>query len=402
MRVAFALDEGPRIGGVFQQCLSTIVSLQAIRGHEILVLSNRVENLALFNARGIACRRYRFGRIRRTISLTVNRHRSVRLCLRMLPKRLQKSWGSFDGILDQHGVDVVICSSLLPLYIHRHPFIATVYDLCHRERSEFPEVSDSFEFESREAFFHEVLPRALAVLVSSPSLGRNVSQFYGVEPSRLTVLPFLPGLHARRAADSDEVVRVRNKYSLPADYVFYPAQFWPHKNHVYLLEGLKALELSHGLVMHAALSGSDLGNEGYIRNVAGSLELSQRVHFLGFVDSADVGPLYTGARALVMPTYFGPTNIPPLEAMAIGCPVIYSDLPEFREEIGDAALYCDLRDPESLALQLKTIMTRSDIVDSLKRAGRALVEQSNPDLYVAKLQALLDEFDYLRRRWAPA
>jgi len=402
MRVAFVFDEAAQSGGVFQHSLSTVVALQAIRGHEILVLSNRPENLSLVRAKGVVCHSYRFGPLRRTVSLAVNRHRHVRMMFHFLPMSLQRSWGSFDGILDRHGVDVVICFSWVPLYLHHHPFIATVYDLCHREHCEFPEVSESYNFETREAYFREILPRALAVLVSSPSLGRSVSRYYGVDQSRLTVIPFLPALDCRRPADPDDVARVRHKYSLPADYVFYPAQFWPHKNHVYLLEALKALESSDGLVMHAVLSGSNLGNEAHIRGVADRLEISDRVHFLGFVNSADMSALYTGARALVMPTYFGPTNIPPLEAIAIGCPVIYSDLPEFREEMGDAALYCDLRDPASLAAQIKTIVSRRDVVDSLNRAAGVLAERTAAGIYVERLQALLDEFDYVRRRWTAA
>ena len=48
--------------------------------------------------------------------------------------------------------------------------------------------------------------------------------------------------------------------------------------------------------------------------------------------------LYTEALALVMPTYFGPTNLPPLEAFQTGTPVLYSDLPGMREQVGDAAI----------------------------------------------------------------
>jgi glycosyltransferase involved in cell wall biosynthesis len=399
MRVAFVFDEAAQNGGVFQHSLSTVLALQALRAHEIVVLTNRPENLALMRAKGVVCHSYRFGRLRRTVSLAVNRHRHLRMMFQLLPRSLQRSLGSFDGILDQHGVDVVICFSWVPMYLHHHPFIATVYDLCHREHCEFPEVSESYNFETREAYFREILPRALAVLVSSPSLGRSVGRIYGVEQSRLTVLPFLPALQCRSPADPEDVARVALKYSLPADYVFYPAQFWPHKNHVYLLEALKALETSDGIAMHAVFSGSDLGNKKYIRQVAERLEISDRVHFLGFVNSADMSALYTGARALVMPTYFGPTNIPPLEALAIGCPVIYSDLPEFREEMGDAVLYCDLRDPASLAAQIKAIFSQTDIVDALRRAGAAFAERTVPGIYVERLQALLDEFDYVRRRW---
>jgi glycosyltransferase involved in cell wall biosynthesis len=404
MRVAFVLDEAAHIGGGFQQSLSTIVALQALQKHEIVVLTSRRENVALLRGKGLRCEVYEFGRVRRMLVRVVARNRHMRRVFGRLPPRLRKSWGAFDEILDLHGIDLVVCFFLswVPQYLERHPFIATVYDLCHREHCEFPEVSGRGEFNHREISLGESLPRALSVLVSSRSLGRQISKYYGVDESRVAVLPFLPASHARGPADAAEISRVREKYALPEHYIFYPAQFWPHKNHVYLLEGLRTLGTSADSTLHAVFSGSDFGNQRHVREVAQRLGLAERVHFLGFVESADMGALYTAARVLVMPTYFGPTNIPPLEAIATGCPVIYSDFPEFRAELGDAALYCDLRDPVSLGQQLRLILTRPEIVDSLARSGRALLQRTDGGDYVRTFQAILDDFDYIRRRWTAA
>jgi glycosyltransferase involved in cell wall biosynthesis len=276
-----------------------------------------------------------------------------------------------------------------------------VYDLCHRDRPEFPEVAERYEFESRETSLRESLPRALAVLVSSTSLGEKITRYYGVDKARIIVLPFIPAPHARQPADEMELRRVRQRYSLPPDYIFYPAQFWPHKNHVYLLHGLQILQRDTGIRLHAVFCGTDFGSETHVRKTAELLGLTDNVHFLGFVDSADICGLYSGARALVMPTYFGPTNIPPLEAMATQCPVIYSDLPEFREELGDAALYCDLRDPGSLTEQLNVILTRPEIVGALRKAGQAKLASTRPDTYSKRLQILFDELAYTRQRLPP-
>ena len=56
--------------------------------------------------------------------------------------------------------------------------------------------------------------------------------------------------------------------------------------------------------------------------------------------------LYKESIALVMPSYFGPTNIPPLEAFNLGVPVLYSDLPGLKDQVGDAALLLDLNKPK--------------------------------------------------------
>ncbi len=75
-----------------------------------------------------------------------------------------------------------------------------------------------------------------------------------------------------------------------------------------------------------------------------------------------------------MPTYFGPTNIPPTEALRIGTPVCYSDLPSFREHMGDAVTYVDLTDPASLADALERIRSEGA---GKRRPGADLPGQSS-------------------------
>ena len=401
MRVAFVLGESARVGGGFQQSLSTVQAVRDMRGHQVVVLTSRPENLSILKQEGIEAHLYSFRFHRRGISNLLRRSPRARRMFSKLPAAVQRALGPFDHVLAQHRIDILVCFFLspLPLFLHHSPFIATVYDLCHREYCEFPEVSAIHEFENREMVFGRTLPRAVKVIANSPILAADIVRYYAVDPGRIAILPFLAASHGRQPAPPERLAEVRGKYGLAADYVFYPAQFWGHKNHVYLLEGIKALETCHGVRIDAAFSGSDYGNAGVVRENAERLGIADRVHFLGFVPSEDIGALYTGCRALVMPTYFGPTNVPPLEAMSIGRPVIYSDFPAFRAELGDAALYCDLGDPASLAGKLKLVLEDAETVAALDRAGRALVARTTTAHYAEKFQEILDDFDYLRRRW---
>jgi glycosyltransferase involved in cell wall biosynthesis len=130
------------------------------------------------------------------------------------------------------------------------------------------------------------------------------------------------------------------------------------------------------------------------------LGLTARVHFLGAVPNEDIPALYEGALALVMPTYSGPTNLPPLEAVTLGCPVIYSDLPEFREQMRDAALYCDLAQASSLADHLAALIRNSALLSRLQAAGRELANEIARTDYGERLKPVLNDYAYLRRRWA--
>ena len=95
------------------------------------------------------------------------------------------------------------------------------------------------------------------------------------------------------------------------------------------------------------LCGSDRGARSSVEALIAQYGLADQVSILGFVDSAELGALYRGALALVMPSYFGPTNLPPLEAWSVGTPVIYPEA--FKAQAADAAILFDYDSPLSLA-----------------------------------------------------
>ena len=66
---------------------------------------------------------------------------------------------------------------------------------------------------------------------------------------------------------------------------------------------------------------------------------------------------------------FGPTNLPPLEAFELGVPVLYSDKPGLRDQVGDAALLLDLKDPLVLANHLNKLITDPLVRTRLINAG---------------------------------
>ena len=99
-----------------------------------------------------------------------------------------------------------------------------------------------------------------------------------------------------------------------------------------LLAALAGLR-ERGITERLVLCGSDRGGRDKIYAAIRSYGLSSQISIIGFVESAELGALYRGAAALVMPSYFGPTNLPPLEAWAVGTPVIYPEA--FKTQAGD-------------------------------------------------------------------
>lgn len=407
MRIAVFIESSPNLGGPFRQSRSAVESLtsSAAIEHEIVVFTPSEETRRILLGDGIAAIRYKRGGYRlidrwsATVVGCAVLSRLRRFGFRRLGRHL-------DALLDDNRIDLVLLNEdgEAALRIGDHPYIVTLWDVDHRDHPEFPEWFADRRFERQERSMRTTLTRALAVVANSPSGARRIASLYGVDPHRIIEFPFLPAPAVRRhaaGAGVETAEGVRRIYRLPQAYVFYPAFFAFHKNHLYLLEALIDLERRHGIVLHAVLcGGGDREDQPNVERQVQALNLTNRVHFLGEVPDGHVPPLYEAALALVMPTYFGPTNLPPLEAVTLGCPVIYSDLPGCREQMGDAALYCNLADVSSLADHLEALVRDEGVRERLLEAGRKLAVKIGTIDYGERLAPLLDDYAYVRRRWA--
>lgn len=287
------------------------------------------------------------------------------------------------------GIDLVWFPT--PLYEQVDvPYVITIWDLEHRLQPYFPELGTHAEFTRREQLFGEALRRA-AYVVTGTQVGRDeIVRFYGVEPARIRMLPHPTPSFALEAAGATPSLSL----PVPTPFVLYPAQFWAHKNHVGLLRGLAELA-RRGVTVDCALVGSDTGNQAYVRQRAADLGIADRVHFLGFVERDDLVALYRNALALVYTSQCGPENLPPLEAMALRCPVIASDIAGAREQLGDAALLVDTLDANAVADAIRQVMTQTPLRDDLVRKGVARAARYTQREFGRDLGAVLDEF---RRR----
>ena len=126
-----------------------------------------------------------------------------------------------------------------------------------------------------------------------------------------------------------------------------------------------------------------------LQSLAASNEVSDRVHFLGYVPDEDIYPLNRLATALVMPTYFGPTNIPIIEAWNLDCPVVTSDIRGLREQVGDAGLFARPDDAAGWASALHRIVSEPELPPTLIKHGREKVRAWTPRDYASRLESIL-------------
>jgi len=275
-------------------------------------------------------------------------------------------------------------------------FIETVHDLCHQDQLEFPEVRNFGEFRMRELVFQNTLTRAFIVVADSEELADKIYSRYGVDRDRIVTMPFSPSPFLKEPQSSDSV-NILKLYKLDYGYFFYPAQFWAHKNHYRIIEAVKLLH-QEGTQCRVVFVGGDKGNYAFLDRIIKGYGLSNHIQSLGFIPAEHMMALYENCQAVIMPTYFGSTNLPPLEAWLLGKPLIYSKL--FSEQSGNAALLIDPEDANSIANAMKSMLDESISKKYIKKGYERLKEISSiRKISEKKLFAKLLQFEQKRHSW---
>ena len=280
------------------------------------------------------------------------------------------------------------------------PYAIHMWDIQHRRQPFFPEVSVEGEWPERERRLGTLIQRATFVFTGTEAGKEELRQYYGVEPCRIRLIPHPTpeiGSWTSEAELDKASCAFRERWGA---YLFYPAQFWPHKNHVCLIDAIRELN-ERGRRYQLVLSGSDQGNAGYVLEYARKCGLASQVTSLGFVEQSTLPALYRGAHALVYPSFFGPENLPPLEAFEMQCPVVAGSVAGSECQLGDAAILVDPTKPIEFAdavIQLEDPDTRTKYV----LRGTARAQRYRSEDLVRDVDAAFAEFAPFRRTWRSA
>ena len=233
--------------------------------------------------------------------------------------------------LENQKIDIAWCMAPNSAISQIHsPYIVSLWDVGHHDIMGLPEIPTGDDWFRRDKDMRNQVRRATHVFTDSTRTGSNLETLFGLRRTDWDSigLPLPRRFHAKVEAD------LTDKFGLEKPFFYYPASSWAHKNHRVLIEALARFAPSANLVF----SGS--GEPGFdaILRLASEFGVADRVSYVGRVSDSDVASLIDASVGLVMPTILGPTNYPPLEALARGKSVILSDVHEF-DELASSGVY---------------------------------------------------------------
>jgi glycosyltransferase involved in cell wall biosynthesis len=363
----------PDNGGTYQYTLAMLHGLQHTRGFEITLYGDPAN--PDFVELGYPIVRFAESHARKLVALAADRMH--------VPLR--------DPFVSE---DVLLAPIYSLALLHTSkPFSFTLHDL---QENYYPE---NFSF-WRRAWRHQVYSRLLGkaprVICESEHVRADIVRSFGLPGERIAVIAAPPQRQFLTEQTDEQLQAVRNRLGLPERFLFYPAQFWAHKNHLRLLEAFRQVA-SEVPDLQLVLTGKKRDEYQSVMCAVDRLGLKGRVVHLGYVERDDLRAIYQLATALVMPSLFESVSIPIYEAFQVGTPVVASGILAIPEQVGDSALLFDPTSVASIRDAILRIVGDAETARVLGRRGRERMLAMTPERYGEQLQQLLCE---LRQRQA--
>jgi glycosyltransferase involved in cell wall biosynthesis len=274
------------------------------------------------------------------------------------------------------------------------PYVFTIWDLGHRLFPCFPEMNmDGLKWQDREETYQKMVYRATYIIAGNETGKKEILTNYPMSPDKIQIIPFpISEFIFEEAAIQDNL-------NIRTPYVFYPAQFWPHKNHVALIEAIAWLRDNKETIINCYLVGSDKGNLKYILEVVQVFRLENQIFVLGFVENSVLVYLYKNALAMTYVSLLGPNNLPPLEALVLGCPLIISNIPGHLEQVGGTAIEVDAKNPIKIGEAIYDLYKNPEIRKNYIDKGLVFMKKYKKFSYFEKMQEIIDSYDILLKTW---
>jgi glycosyltransferase involved in cell wall biosynthesis len=208
-----------------------------------------------------------------------------------------------------------------------------------------------------------------SIITISESTKRDLLTLYPYDASRIHVTPLSVDEEFKPKHTTAAVLRVRERYSLPKQFILYVGTIEPRKNVAGIARAFSRLtpQLRHRYPL--VIAGAKGWYADSILEQIHSLGISEDIRLVGFVDAEDLAPLIALAKLFVFPSLYEGFGYPPLEAMASGVPVITSTTSSLPEVVGDAGILVDPTDHENMSIAMKRVLTDKKLHASLQRRG---------------------------------
>lgn len=382
------------VGGVANYTFGLISGFQKIKAHKFILFTNE-QNHHIFER--FACDNVVLHKVAPYDAQWKRRlmWQPVKLTSQWLYDFLQRIlYGSLIKELNA-GIDVLYSSTTILYPIHNTA--TTVLSMHDVQQYHFPQFFSKMQLKDREVTYGLSAKHANYIQASSQFIKDDLlDKFVVLRPEQIAVIP--EGVNIALFRQNVEANHsVTTKYNLPQGYIFYPAQMWPHKDHITVLKAILKLK-EQGFVVPLVLTGARYTAADEVFGFVDKHGLGNQVYYLGKVPYDDIIALYQNAGFLISASLHESNCLTILEAAAAGVPVIASDIPPNIELLETLKLNLfPQRDDNALAELIRQIFNHDELKQQQVSANKIAIEQFSWDNIAQRYMALFEKIQQAKK-----
>ena len=250
--------------------------------------------------------------------------------------------------------------------------LTTIHDLMHKYETRFREFNFIEKFR-RNIQYQRICDSSFRIFVDSKVGKKHLMESFKIDLKKILISHFEVPLYLKKSKKKN----IFKIYNIPKKkFIFYPAQFWEHKNHINLIKSFKLVR-DKIKDINLILVGVEKNNLKNIKFEIKKFNLKKNVFVIGYIKNEDVYSFYKYASLLAYVSHCGPTNIPPLEAMQVGCPLICSNVYGMPKQVGDGAKLVNPNSHKDIAKKILSVLTQKNIRKNLIKTAKQLKKITN-------------------------
>ena len=260
----------------------------------------------------------------------------------------------FEKFIKKNKIDLVffLGCSRLSLFCNNIDYVTYIYEFHHLSRPDLPEYKGWSDFDFREELLDTNIKKSISLIVDTQKKGKDLTKYYNCFEDKINIIPLTTSIteleNTREAQSSNEIIDYIKKNK---EYFFYPAQYWSHKNHYYILRTLQLLKKNYNQSIQFVFTGHKKNNFNFLVNKMNEFGLDNQITFFEYLNDEDIKNLYTNCKGVVMPSLVGYSSLPLYEAFYFEKPIFYT------KDLLDVSLQkyvnqINIEDPENLVNEL--------------------------------------------------
>ena len=260
--------------------------------------------------------------------------------------------------IDELRINVWFCPlfHLQPVDCHV-PSAVMIFDI---QQEFYPRNFSLQELYLRKTFTARTVKSADLLLTISHFTKSTLTDKYGVNPEQIKVTWLDADKAFNNPMTEEDKERIKNTYKLPDEYIYFPANTWPHKNHMRLIKAYHLLAKQKRGVPKLLFTGASSSTHNKISKYIEKHRLTNNIIYLGYVAQEDMPYIFSNANMLVFPSLFEGFGIPLIEAMRVKIPVVCSNITSLPEIGGDAVCYFDGCNVKDIAEKIYKVYTNKE------------------------------------------